>query len=140
MEEKVFELLSQMLNEIKDMKANIATKEDLLGMATKMDIEGIVTKEDLKGIVTKEDLKGMVTKENLKGMVTKDDLKEIATSDDIRRIEAALIRFENKAEGRFDALIDGYKQNTEAIYEISRDVKSLKSVVEQHEIKLKIVK
>ena len=122
MEEKVFELLSQMLNEIKDMKVNITTKEDLLGMATKMDIEGIATKEDLKGMVTKE------------------DLKEIATSDDIRRIEAALFKFENKAESKFDALIDGYKQNTEAIYELRRDVENLKSVVEQHEVKLKIVK
>ena len=86
MEEKLFNILAQLHNEIKDMKAEMATK------------------------------------------------------DDIRRLEGALFRFENKAEGKFDALFDGYKQNTEAIYELRRDVANLKSIVEQHEIKLKIVK
>ena len=95
MEEKLFDILAQLHNEIKDMKANMATKEDLAGMATK---------------------------------------------EDIRRIEGALFRFENKAESKFDALFDGYKQNTEAVYELRRDIESLKAVVEKHEIKLKIVK
>jgi hypothetical protein len=104
MEEKVFDLLAQLHNELNDMKAIMATKEDLAGMATK------------------EDLAGMATK------------------DDIRRLEGALCRFENKAESKFDALFDGYKQNTEAIYELRRDVHNLKAIVEQHEVKLKIVK
>ncbi|MHB1394038.1 MAG: hypothetical protein ACYCYE_13385 [Clostridia bacterium] len=122
MEEKVFELLSQMHNEIKDMKANMATKEDLLGMATKEDLRGMASKSDIVNIDTKEDLKRMATK------------------DDIRRLETELIRIGDKFDCKFDALIEGYKQNTKAIQEISKDVRSLKSVVEQHEIKLKIVK
>lgn len=86
MEEKVFDLLAQLYNEIKSIKANMATK------------------------------------------------------DDIKRLEGALFRFENNAERKFDALFDGYSQNTEAIYELRRDVEHLKAIVEQHEVKLKIVK
>jgi hypothetical protein len=113
MEEKVFDLLAQLHNELNDMKAIMATKEDLAGMASKKDLAGMATKEDLAGMATK---------------------------DDIRRLEGALCRFENKAESKFDALFDGYKQNTEAIYELRRDVHNLKAIVEQHEVKLKIVK
>ncbi|HPL54086.1 MAG TPA: hypothetical protein PLW11_08100 [Bacillota bacterium] len=86
MEEKVFDLLAQLYNEIKSIKANMATK------------------------------------------------------DDIKRLEGALFRFENNAERKFDALFDGYSQNTEAIYELRRDIEHLKAIVEQHEVKLKIVK
>jgi hypothetical protein len=82
----------------------------------------------------------MITRDDIAKLVTKEDLAGMATKDDIRRLEDALLRFENKVESKFDALIDGYKQNTEDICELSRDVKSLKSAVEQHEIKLKIVK
>ncbi len=109
----MLDLLSQLHNEIIDMKAIMATKDDIANMATKDD---------------------------LLGMATKDDLLGMATKDDIRRLEGALFRFENKAESKFDALFDGYKQNTEAIYELRRDVEKLKAVVEQHEVKLKIVK
>lgn len=113
MEEKVLDLLAQLYNEINGMKADVATKADLEGMATKADLEGMATKADLEGMATK---------------------------DDIRRLEGALFRFENKAERKFDALFDGYKQNTEAICELRKDVENLKAVVEQHEVKLKIVK
>lgn len=69
------------------------------------------------------------------------DMKaNMATKDDIRRLEGELLRFENRTDSRLEALFDGYKQNTEAIYELRKDVNNLKSVVEQHEIKLKIVK
>ncbi|MEA4846991.1 MAG: hypothetical protein VB106_07150 [Clostridiaceae bacterium] len=120
MEEKVLGILEQLQNQLKDMKAGMATKEDLAGMATKKDIAGMATKEDLAGMATKEDISKI--------------------EGDIRRLEGALFRFENKAESKFNALFDGYKQNTEAIYELREDVKSLKATVEKHEVKLKIVK
>jgi hypothetical protein len=50
MEEKVFDLLAQLHNELKDMKAIMATKEDLAGMATKEDLAGMATKEDLAAV------------------------------------------------------------------------------------------
>jgi len=113
MEEKVIGILEQMQNEIKDIKANMATKEDLAGMATK---------------------------EDLAGMATKQDIANMATIDDIRRIEGALFRFENKVESKLNALFDGYIQNTEAINGLRKDVESLKATVEQHEVKLKKVR
>lgn len=80
------------------------------------------------------------TKDIKANMATKKDIEEMATKDDIRRLEAELIRIGDKFDCKFEALIEGYNQNTKAIQEISKDVESLKFVVEQHEIKLKIVK
>lgn len=118
MEEKVLDLLADLYNEIKEIRNNMATKEDLVGMATKADIANMATKEGLASI--KEDVAVM--------------------KEDIRRLEGRLVSFENKADSKFNALFDGYKQNTEAIYELRKEVHILKEAVEKHEIKLKIVK
>ena len=110
MEEKVIGILEQMQNEIKDIKANMATKEDLAGMATK---------------------------EDLAGMATKQDIANMATKDDIKRLENELLRFENRMDSKFDALFDVQKQQTEAINGLRKDIESLKATVERHEVKLK---
>ncbi|HOR86142.1 MAG TPA: hypothetical protein PLL98_06605 [Bacillota bacterium] len=100
----------------------------------------MATKADIANMATKADIANMATKADIANMATKADIANMATKDDIKRLEGALFRFENNAERKFDALFDGYSQNTEAIYELRRDIEHLKAIVEQHEVKLKIVK
>lgn len=42
MDEKIFELLEMLYAEVQDIKSNMATKEDLLGMTTKEDLQCIL--------------------------------------------------------------------------------------------------
>jgi len=75
MDNKTLELLELLTSQVNDIKANMATKDDLKGFATKEDLKDFATKEDLKGFATKEDLKDFATKDDLKNLATKDDIK-----------------------------------------------------------------
>lgn len=48
MDDKVLELLERLNGQINELRANMATKDDLNGMATKEDIKNLATKDDLK--------------------------------------------------------------------------------------------
>jgi len=65
---------------------------------------------------------------------------EMATKEDVARLEGNLARLEHAHGQKLDALFDGYKSNTEAIQGLRTDVQLLKKEVENHEIKLKLVK
>jgi hypothetical protein len=49
------ELLKKVLDEMQEIKANMATKQDLESMATKQDLESMATKKDLEDIKVKLD-------------------------------------------------------------------------------------
>ena len=86
----VMNYLAELTQEIKSIKAVMATKEDLAAMATKADIANMATKDDLAGMATKADIANMATKEDLAAMATKADIANMATKEDIRQIRAEL--------------------------------------------------
>ena len=70
--------INEMKTEIKSVKKQMLTKEDLNGMATKDDIKNMATKDDFKNMATKDELK---------------ELKEqMATKDDIRMLQKEMER------------------------------------------------
>jgi len=109
MDEKILaQLIKNVISEeLKSIKDEMATKEDLKAfatkddvnaikavMATKDDLKAFATKDDLKAIkaemATKDDLKAFATKEDLKAFATKEDLKAFATKDDVNAIKAEM--------------------------------------------------
>lgn len=82
--------------------------------------------------------------------------KDVKTElkQDIARVELNMVRMEHESALKFGAVFDGLTANTEAISELKTglmanteainelklEVKSLKKEVENHEIKLKLVK
>lgn len=58
----------------------------------------------------------------------------------IARIELNMVRMEDKFETKFSALFDGVTANTEAINNLRSEMKTLEMKVDDHEVKLKIVK
>lgn len=58
---------------------------------------------------------------------------EMATKSDLARME-------HENSEKFRALFDGLSGNTEAIQELKTEIQALKKEVENHEIKLKLVK
>jgi len=85
LEEKLFNLMNKMYQDINDIKSHMATKDDIANMATKDDIANMATKDDIAN------------------MATKDDIANMATKDDIARIE---IRIENEIIDKIRALND----------------------------------
>ena len=71
------ETLSQLFDELKEIKQSMATKEDISNMATKEDISNMATKEDIANMATKEDISNMATKDDLLNLATKEDVAEI---------------------------------------------------------------
>ena len=57
--------LQPVLEELRQMRENMATKADLVGFATKADLVGFATRADLAGFATKADLAGFATKADL---------------------------------------------------------------------------
>jgi hypothetical protein len=97
------------------LKNNMATKTDLqeirAEMATKNDLKAYATKEDLKAFATKEDLKAFATKANLdtaiENLATKSDVRwlERRTREDTNAIVEEIIDLKErmvKFEGRRD--------------------------------------
>ncbi|WP_199794662.1 hypothetical protein [Lentibacillus sp. Marseille-P4043] len=76
------QLLQQMVNEIKDIKSNMAMKRDLEYMATKDDLSSMATKDDLSSMATKKDIESMATKDDLSSMATKKDIESMAKQID----------------------------------------------------------
>ncbi len=50
------EVLQVILQEIKEIKSKMATKDDIANMATKDDIANMATKEDIANMATKDDI------------------------------------------------------------------------------------
>ena len=62
------------------------------------------------------------------------EMKEnIATKEDIKEVKQDIAMLEDSHGRKLDALFDGYKANTEAIEKLTKKV-------ENHEVKLQIVK
>ena len=57
-----------------------------------------------------------------------------------KEMQNGFVRLENKMDENHKALYDGYKQNSEAITEIRKDIKELKSRVENQEIELRVIR
>ena len=92
--------------DLDEIKAVMATKDDLKDLATKKELEDIrsvmATKDDLRRLeetmATKKDLRvlegRMATKDELEGirsvMATKKDLEKLATKDELERIRRAM--------------------------------------------------
>jgi archaellum component FlaC len=60
--------------------------------------------------------------------------------EDIQGLRTDMARMEHDNAQKFGALFDGLSANTEAIHELKGEVQALKKEVENHEIKLKLVK
>ncbi|GAB4220055.1 MAG: hypothetical protein Kow00102_05870 [Spirochaetota bacterium] len=100
MDEKgIARLLKEIISdELKIIRAEMATKDDLKAFATKDDVNAIraemAKKEDLKVFATKDDVNAMraemATKEDFKAFATKEDLKNFATKEDFLEFEARL--------------------------------------------------
>ncbi len=71
-------------------------------------------------------------------MATKDDLSKV--EQNMTRIEQNLARMENKYDTKLSAVFDGLTANTEAIDSLRMEMKALEIKVDDHEVKLKIVK
>lgn len=85
---------------------------------------------------------------------SKIDSVKTELKQDINRVELNMVRMEHESALKFGAVFDGLTANTEAISELKTglmanteavnvlklEVKSLKKEVENHEIKLKLVK
>ncbi len=83
-EQELLRLISSLREDLKLIKEEMVTKNDLKSFATKEDLKSFATKEDLKAFATKEDLKAFATKEDLKAFATKEDLKAFATKEDLK--------------------------------------------------------
>ena len=77
MEDKTLEMLEKLNSQLNDMKANMATKEDIANMVTKEDIANMVTKKDIANMVTKEDLNLLADELHLEIQVVLDEVKEL---------------------------------------------------------------
>jgi len=60
--------------------------------------------------------------------------------DRLSSVERSVILIENDHGAKLDALFEGYEQNTQAINELRKDVRSLEERVTTQEIKLRLVK
>ena len=58
-------LLNKLFDEIKEMKENMLTRDDLTTFATKDDLANFATKDDLANFATKDDLANFATKEDV---------------------------------------------------------------------------
>ena len=58
----------------------------------------------------------------------------------VGRLEQTVTRIENDHGQKLQALFDGYQAHTDAIETLNGTVSQLKTTVEKHEVKLKIVR
>lgn len=67
--------------------------------------------------------------------------KRLATvENDLEDAKKTALRMENDHGKKLDVLFEGSKQNTQAILELSKEVKMLGQKIDEQEIKLKVVK
>lgn len=112
MDDKTFALLEKLYVEMMGLRTEL--KDDIQGLRTEL-------KDDIQGLRTE-------LNDKIDGVRS-----EMATKSDLARME------HDNAQ-KFGALFDGLSANTEAIHELKVEVQALKKEVENHEIKLKLVK
>ena len=132
MDEKILaQLIKNVISEeLKSIKDEMATKEDLKAFATKEDLKAIkdemATKDDLKAFATKEDLKAFATKEDLKAFATKDDLKAFATKEDLKDFATKedFLEFESRLSSTVDRIREGVRLS---LFEVEQELRDIKS-------------
>jgi len=119
MDEKILaQLIKDVISdELKAIKAEMATKEDLKAFATKDDLKAFATKDDLKAFATKDDLKAFATKDDLKAFATKEDLKDFATKEDF-------LEFESRLSSTVERIREGIRLSLIEVEQELRDIKS----------------
>lgn len=65
---------------------------------------------------------------------------KMATKEDLARVEQNMTRMEQKFDDKIGILFDAVQGNTEAINNLRVEMKTLETKVDDHEVKLKIVK
>ena len=112
--------------DLKAIKDEMATKDDLKAFATKEDLKAFATKEDLKAFATKEDLKAFATKEDLKAFATKDDLKAFATKEDLKDFATKedFLEFESRLSSTVDRIREGVRLS---LFEVEQELRDIKS-------------
>jgi hypothetical protein len=117
-EQLLAKLFKEMIgDELKAIRREMATKEDLKAFATKEDLKAFITKEDAKAFATKEDLKAFATKEDLKAFATKEDLKAFATKEDF-------LNFEGRLSSTIEKIREGVRLSLIEVEQELRDIKS----------------
>ena len=71
-------------------------------------------------------------------MATKNDLAKV--EQNMARMEQNMARMEDKYDTKLSAVFDGITANTEAINSLRVEMKTLETKVDDHEVRLKIVK
>jgi outer membrane murein-binding lipoprotein Lpp len=77
------------------------------------------------------------------GNLTKDvtevktDIKDL--KEDVSSLKNQVTKIEVEHGKKLDALFDGYKQNTEAINELTAKVDDLSDKVDRHDIKIQVI-
>ncbi len=124
MEDKVLDLIEKMYIEMQEMKGELRSEM-----------------QEMKAVMaTKDDIKNMATKDDIMNMATKDDIKNMATKDDIRSLENNMIKMENELKNDIRGLYDGYKQCVEGISDINYKLDKLTEKVDNQEIRLQVLK
>lgn len=75
-------------------------------------------------------------------MATKDEMNAgfETVNNRIGSMELSLVRMEDKYDTKLSAVFDGLTANTEAVNSLRTEMKTLETKVDDHEVKLKIVK
>lgn len=77
---------------------------------------------------------------NMNNRLEKLESKVDSIDERLMKVENKVTVMEDENKLRFNALFDGYKHNTEVLYGLETDIKNLTKVVNNHEVKLTIVK
>ncbi len=130
MEDKSFELMTKMYNEMQSQFKDV--RNDIKGIRT--EVKDMQTgMKDMQTEMT--DMRTEMT-----DMRTEMTDMRAEMEEGFDKVYQEMLRMEQKYDSQIDALFDGYKQNTEAITELRKDVQVLSQKVETHEVKLKIVR
>jgi hypothetical protein len=124
--EQLFKIL---FNEMKEIKTNMATKQDLKSMATKQDLESMATKQDLESMATKQDLESMATKQDLKSMATKQDLKSMATKQDLESMATKIDSMSVKLDKLSETIASNHIENINSDNLLLNEIRSLREGV-----------
>lgn len=118
MEDKTFELLTQMYAEMQEIKSNMATKQDLDELRSRT-----ASKQDL------EELRS--------NMASKQDLDELRSS---MATKQTIARLEIKMDKHFNALYDGYESTYEKLTLLEDKVDKLSKKVDKHDVEIRVIK
>jgi len=111
----VMNYLAELTQEIKSIKAVMATKEDLAAMATKADIANMATKDDLAGMATKADIAAIRAE---LANETASLRANMATKADISELRQAVARIEVEHGQKIGALFDAFELRGDEIRQL----------------------